>query len=76
MMFMPPKTIFFNRFLFAGVSKYAELKKMPFTRAARILIKFGLISANDERDINQLQRSNDMYREKLHTLQNKLEELQ
>ena len=72
---MPPKTIFFNKYLFAGVTKYATLKNMPFTRAARILIKYGLAAVNDERDVDTLQKALDRYREMYLELKTKLEEL-
>ena len=72
---MPPKTVYLNKTLDKKVKRFAKEKNLAIATALRILIKIGLSTANDERDINQLQKTSDAYRKLYLDIKNKVDEL-
>ena len=72
---MPPKTVYLNKTLDKKVEKFAKAKNLAIATALRVLIKIGLTTANDERDINQLQKTSDGYRKLYLDIRKKVGEL-
>ena len=72
---MPHKSLYLDKTLDKKVKKFAKERNLAIATALRVLVKIGLLTANDERDINQMEKAMNFFKSKWAKLQGKVDDL-